>query len=130
MFSSLPTGRRVAASAVLALLCGLAVIRLLAGPTGSWELRLLEGVAVFGLGAGIVGAGVVLATIRLAGWRDPESEAEFDAIVERAERLAAEGSWDDVQEPFGSETDEDFAALVRSAIDELPLEFHRALEHV
>ena len=29
-----------------------------------------------------------------------------------------------------SHDDEDFKALVRSAIDELPLEFHRALEHV
>ena len=26
--------------------------------------------------------------------------------------------------------EEDFRALVRSAVDELPLEFHRALEHV
>jgi predicted Zn-dependent protease with MMP-like domain len=141
VFSSQPTGARVALSAGLALLLGLGVIRLLEGSVGPWELRLLEGLAVFGLGALVVGAAVALVTVRLAGWRDPESDAEFDAIVERAELLAAEGSWgdgdeyleaedddDDLFDPVSSE--EDFRALVRSAIDELPLEFHRALEHV
>jgi predicted Zn-dependent protease with MMP-like domain len=140
LFSSLPTPRRVALSAGVALLCGLAAIRVLAGPVGPWELRLVETVAVFAVGALIIGALVVLVMIRLAGWRDPESEEEFDAIVERAERLAAEGSWgdsedyedsgDDDDELFDPWREEDFKALVRSAIDELPLEFHRALEHV
>jgi predicted Zn-dependent protease with MMP-like domain len=78
--------------------------------------------------------------IRLAGWKDPESEEEFEALVQRAERLAAEDSWgysedyeyeddedDDLFDPYD---EEDFKALVRSAIDDLPLEFHRALEHV
>jgi predicted Zn-dependent protease with MMP-like domain len=124
----------------VALLCGLAAVRVFAGPTGPGLVRLLEGLAVFGAGALIVAGAMGLVMIRLAGWRDPESEEEFDRIVERAERLAAEGSWgdsedyedsdddDDLFDPVGNE--EDFRALVRSAIDELPLEFHRALEHV
>jgi predicted Zn-dependent protease with MMP-like domain len=66
------------------------------------------------------------------------SEAEFDAIVERAERLAAADSWGDAEDYEGEDDEdlfdpydeEDFKALVRSAIDDLPLEFHRALEHV
>src|SRR5579864_8103029 len=98
MFSSQPTGRRVAVSAAVALLCGLAAIRLLSGPAASWELRLLEGIAVFGLGALVLAAAVALVTVRLAGWRDPESEEEFEALVERAERLAAEGSWGDSED--------------------------------
>jgi predicted Zn-dependent protease with MMP-like domain len=140
MFSSLPTPRRVAFSAAVALVVGLAAIRVLAGPGGPWELQLLESVSVFAVGALLVGGVVVLVMIRLAGWRDPESEEEFDAIVERAERLAAEGSWgdseddedafDDDDDLFDPWREEDFKALVRSAIDELPLEFHRALEHV
>jgi predicted Zn-dependent protease with MMP-like domain len=84
---------------------------------------------------------VVFALVRLAGWQDPESEEDFDAIVERAERLAADGGWGDSEDyDFEGEEDDDglfdpydeddFKALVRSAIDELPLEFHRALEHV
>ena len=103
-------------------------------------VRVLQGLAVFGAGAVIIGGAVVLAMIRLAGWRDPISDEEFDAIVERAERLAAEDSWGDSEDYEGHDdedeelidpyNEEDFKALVRAAIDDLPLEFHRALEHV
>jgi predicted Zn-dependent protease with MMP-like domain len=76
----------------------------------------------------------------MADWREPASEEEFEAIVQRAEELAALG-YDDAPpdaggDAYGEEdeyaltSDEDFKALVRSALDELPLEFHRALEHV
>ena len=98
---------------------------------------------MFGLGTLIVGGAVALALIRLAGWRDPESEAEFEALVQRSERLAAheerDGDDDDDYEldddedddhVIDLEDDEEFKALVRAAVDELPLEFHRALEHV
>jgi predicted Zn-dependent protease with MMP-like domain len=77
--------------------------------------------------------------IRLAGWRDPESEDDFEALVQRAERLAAEESWGATEDHDGGDhrehqidprNEEDFRALVRAAVDELPLEFHRALEHV
>src|SRR5205807_3368402 len=78
---------------------------------------------------------------RIAGWRDPVSEEDFEAIVQRAERLAASGSHGDVEDYeadtfeddddlFDPHDEDDFKVLVRSAIDELPLEFHRALEHV
>jgi len=83
----------------------------------------------------------VLAMIRLAGWRDPESEIDFEALVQRTERLASEGGWDytenydededeDEEDLFDPHNEEDFKVLVRRAIDDLPLEFHRALEHV
>ena len=39
------------------------------------------------------------------------------------------GGYDD-DDDYALTSDEDFKALVRSALDELPLEFHRALEHV
>ena len=38
----------------------------------------------------LLGCAAFLA-VRLGGWRDPESEAEFDEIVLRSERLAREG---------------------------------------
>ena len=95
---------------------------------------------MFGAGAVIVGGAVVLVMIRLAGWHDPESETDFEALVQRTERLAAEGSWgededydedeDDDEDLFDPYNEADFKALVRAAIDDLPLEFHRALEHV
>jgi predicted Zn-dependent protease with MMP-like domain len=94
----------------------------------------LQGLAVFGAGAVIIGGVSALVMIKLAGWREPESEEDFEALVQRAEMLAAEGSWgedfglgDDELDPYD---DEDFRELVRAAVDELPLEFHAALEHV
>jgi predicted Zn-dependent protease with MMP-like domain len=132
-----PTPRRILLCAVAALTVGLGAVSLIAGFSDIFAVRLLQGLSVFGAGAVIIGATVVLAMINLAGWRDPESEADFEALVQRAERLAAEGVWGaaefgeaDDDDQFLPTEDEDFRALVRSAIDELPLEFHRALEHV
>jgi predicted Zn-dependent protease with MMP-like domain len=131
--------KRILIAAVAALVIGLGGVSLITGFSQSFPVRVLQGLAVFGAGAVIIGGVVVLVMIRLAGWRDPVSEAEFDAIVERAERLAAAQSWGDSEDYEGEDEDEDrfdpyddedFKALVRSAIDDLPLEFHRALEHV
>ncbi|MGO9888872.1 MAG: metallopeptidase family protein [Solirubrobacteraceae bacterium] len=139
MNSNQPTSRRVLLSALAALTVGLGATSLLAGFSGSPPVRLLQGMAVFGAGALIVGGAVVLVMIRLAGWRDPESEMDFEALVQRTERLAAEGSWGEDEDYAEDDADEDlfdpyneadFRALVRAAIDDLPLEFHRALEHV
>jgi predicted Zn-dependent protease with MMP-like domain len=134
-----PTPRRILLSALGALTVGLGAISLIAGFSESAPVRLLQGIAVFGAGAVIVGGAVVLVMIRLAGWHDPESETDFEALVLRTERLAAEGSWGEVDERdddgdeadlFDPHNEEDFRALVRAAVDDLPLEFHRALEHV
>jgi predicted Zn-dependent protease with MMP-like domain len=139
MQSNPPTLRRILFSALAALTIGLGAASLIAGFSESFPVRLQQGIAVFAAGAAIVGGAVVLAMIRLAGWRDPESEIDFEALVQRTERLAAEGGWDededydddgDGEELFDPRNEEDFKLLVRRAIDDLPLEFHRALEHV
>jgi predicted Zn-dependent protease with MMP-like domain len=128
--------RRILVSALAAMTVGLGAASLIAGFSDSFPVRLLQGLAVFGAGAVIIGGAVVLAMIRLAGWREPESEEDFEAIVQRAERLAATDAWDDTdyelddEDLFDPYNEEDFKVLVRGAIDELPLEFHRALEHV
>lgn len=138
-----PTVRRILLSAVAALTVGLGIASLATGFSGPFPLRLVQGVAVFAAGAVVIGGVVVLALVHLAGWRDPESEQDFEALVQRAERLAADSLWSDgaggstgvaagvaADDPYEETDDEWFKALVRSAIDELPLEFHRALEHV
>jgi predicted Zn-dependent protease with MMP-like domain len=145
MRSTPPTIRRILLSAFAALTIGLGAVSLIGGFSDSFPVRLLEGIAVFGAGAVIIGGAVVFALVRLAGWHDPESEEEFDALVERAEWLASSESWGDSEDYemdsedelasedrtlFDPYRDEDFKALVRAALDELPLEFHRALEHV
>jgi predicted Zn-dependent protease with MMP-like domain len=133
-----PTPRRILLSALAALVLGLGAASLIAGFSDSFPLRLLQGLAVFAAGAVIIGGAAVLVMIRVAGWRDPESEEDFEALVQRSERLAAEDSWgdsedyetDDDDDLFDPYEEEDFKALVRAAVDDLPLEFHRALEHV
>jgi predicted Zn-dependent protease with MMP-like domain len=141
MPGSPPTARRILFSALAALMIGLGAVSLMAGFSESFPVRLLQGLAIFGAGAVIIGGAVLLVMIRMAGWGDPESEEDFEAIVERAERLAAEGSWGssedyetdpeaDDEDLFDPHDEDDFQVLVRSAIDALPLEFHRALEHV
>jgi predicted Zn-dependent protease with MMP-like domain len=136
-----PSTRRILLSAVAALTISLGVISLIGGFSDSLAIRLVQGLAVFGLGAGIVGGAVILALLQLGNWREPQSEQEFEALVERSERLAAADTedWDALEdwEPADLKDDEyllrdedDFRALVRSALDDLPLEFHRALEHV
>ncbi len=133
-----PTARRILLSVMAALTVGLGVTSVLAGFSDSPPIRLIQGFAVFGAGAVLVGGAAVFVLIRLGGWKDPESEEDFEALVQRAERLAAEGGWGDGDELDGDGDDdiqpiteeEDFRALVRSAVDDLPLEFHRALEHV
>lgn len=121
-----PGLRRILLCALAALSVGLGAVTLVMGFSDSAPVRLVQGIAVFGAGAALLGAVTVLTMVRMAGWRDPESEAEFETLVRRAEALAAAGI---VPEPEVVEDDE-FRALVRAAIDELPLEFHRALEHV
>src|ERR1035437_4973634 len=100
-----PTLRRILLCAAAALTVGLGAVSLITGFSDSFAVRLLQGVAVFGAGAVIIGGTIVLAMIHLAGWRDPESEADFEALVQRAERLAAEGVWgeDDRSEEHTSE---------------------------
>jgi len=129
-----PTTRRVLLAAVGALTIGLGAVTLITGFSAEPAVRVIQALAVFAAGAAIIGGGVVLALVHLAGWREPESEEEFEAIVQRAERLAAEGVYggaeDDAELSDADEEDREFRALVRAAVDELPLEFHRALEHV
>jgi predicted Zn-dependent protease with MMP-like domain len=121
---------------------GVAVISLIGGFSPAFPVRLLQGLAVFGAGVVLIGGAALVVMLRLAGWRDPESEEDFEAIVRRAEELAARGprAWRGLGDEEGEDvieetepdpyTDQGFRALVRGAIDELPLDFHAALEHV
>ncbi len=137
-----PPLRRVLGSALAALTVGVAVISLVGGFSTSFPVRLLQGLAIFGAGVVLIGGAALVVMLRFAGWRDPESEEDFETIVRRAEELASRGpgGWRDTfdEEAEGLDyeveldpyTDHGFQSLVRTAIEELPLEFHAALEHV
>lgn len=141
MFSRLPTSAQVAWSALIAFAIAILAITAIEGFAPTYPLRFLQGIAVALAGALVITFVLALVTGRLADWRNPRSEREFEALVERSEQLARdglEGEGDDEYDDGCEDGDhgidpwdeEDFKALVRSALDELPLEFHRALEHV
>jgi predicted Zn-dependent protease with MMP-like domain len=138
-----PTTRRILVSALAALTVGFGAVSLVAGFSSSFPVRLLQGLAVLVAGAVVIGGVVVLGLVHMAGWKEPESELEFEELVQRSEALAAAGRWReqmreededaeaaDDEHPLDPYDEEDFETLVRSAVDQLPLEFHRALEHV
>ena len=119
-----PSLRRIAFAALFALCAGLSAIALLDGFHASYPIRLLQTVALVVLGFGVIGGVMMAIGLRLADWRDPESEADFDRLVERSERLARAGTAAEPGEmefleldPF---SDDDFEELVREALDELP----------
>jgi predicted Zn-dependent protease with MMP-like domain len=127
-----PSLRRVLLAALLACAAGLGVVALLQGPSFSSPVRLLQGGALVVVGIAVVGAIMMSLGLRLAGWSEPESEAEFERLVQETERLARDGVAADPDEvefmDLDPYDDEDFAELVRDAMDELPDLLQRALE--
>jgi predicted Zn-dependent protease with MMP-like domain len=127
-----PTGRRILFSAGVSLALGLSFIALAQGFSTSFPIRVLEGIALFVTGAAVIGGGAIWIGLRLAGWRNPESEEEFEQVVRRSERLAREGLAAEPEESDFLELDpwddEDFEELVREALDDLPDWAQRALD--
>ncbi|HEV7493252.1 metallopeptidase family protein [Baekduia sp.] len=125
--------RRTAFAAVIAMSLGLTIIVVLQnGFSTIGMLRLVEVLGVLIVaGAALLGA-MAIVGVRLADWREPESEEEFERVVLRAERLAREGT---AAEPTEGEfleldpyDDADFEELVRDAMDDLPDLLRAALD--
>ncbi len=127
-----PTTRRILLAALLALCAGLGAVAVIDGFSYSTPVRLLQGAALVVLAIGAVGALMAVLGVRMAGWTEPESEAEFERIVERTERLARDGVAADPDEmefmDLDPYDDNDFEELVRDALDDLPDLLQRALE--
>jgi predicted Zn-dependent protease with MMP-like domain len=131
--SALPPGRRIAFAAAVALCVGLSAVVLLSGWSSDPVVKAVETLAVVGAVAAVVFGGFVVIGLRMADYREPESEAEFEQVVLRAERLAREGV---AVEPDEAEfmdldpyDDSDFEELVRDALDELPDLLRRLVEN-
>lgn len=126
--------RRVGVAALIALSLGLVTIVVGQGFSTIGAVRALEDIALGVIvAAALIGAAAFVA-VRLAGWRDPESESEFEEIVRHSEALAREGLAVDPEESEFMEldplNDEDFEELVRDALDDLPDLLRNALSHV
>src|SRR6202163_111617 len=126
--------RRVGVAALIALSLGLVVIVVGQGFSSIGAVRALEDVALGIIVAAALMGAVAFVAVRLAGWRDPESESEFEEIVRYSEELAREGLAVDPEESEFIELDplddRDFEELVRDALDDLPDLLANALSHV
>jgi predicted Zn-dependent protease with MMP-like domain len=128
----MPPLGRIGVAAAVALCTGLTAVVLMQGFSADGGVKLIETVAVVGLVAAVVFGGAIAIGLRLADWREPSSEEEFERVVQRSERLAQEGLAAEPEEaeflaldPFD---DDDFAELVRDAMDDLPDLLRAALD--
>jgi predicted Zn-dependent protease with MMP-like domain len=121
-------------AALVALSLGLVTIVVGQGFSTIGAVRALEDIALGVIVAAVLMGAAAFVAVRLAGWRDPESESEFDEIVRHSEHLAREGLVVDPDESAFMELDplddEDFEELVRDALDDLPDLLRNALRHV
>jgi predicted Zn-dependent protease with MMP-like domain len=125
------TPRRILIAAVVALSAGLTVIGVLQGPSTSTPIRLLQAAGLVVVAIFLVGSALALVGVRMANWRDPASEDDFERLVRRSEHLARQGVAPDPDEEdfldLDPLDDEDFEELVRLALDDLPDLLQRAL---
>lgn len=95
---------------------------------GEWTsqplVRTVQQIGVVGTVIGVIVGALALITSRLADYREPATDEEFEKVVARSEYLAAQGL---AVEPDEDEflakdpyDDTDFAELVRDALDDLP----------
>src|SRR3954470_2540304 len=126
--------RRVGVAALIAMALGLVTIVVGQGFSTVGAVRALEDIALGVVVAALLMGAAAFAAVRLAGWRDPESETEFEQLVRHSEELAREGLAADPSEGEFLELDplddDDFEELVRDALDDLPDLLRNALAHV
>ena len=126
--------RRVGVVALIAMSLGLVVLVVGQGFSSIGVVRALEDIALGVIVAAALMGSVAFVAVRLAGWRDPESESDFEEIVRNTELLAREGLVVDPDEGEFMELDplddHDFEELVRDALDDLPDLLRNALTHV
>jgi len=120
----MPPLRRIAFAAAVALSLGLSAIVVLQGFSPNGWLRAIETAAVLIVGAAALGGAMVAVGARLSDYREPESEEEFEKVVQRSERLARSGTAAEPEETdfmdLDPYDDADFEELVADAMDDLP----------
>ena len=119
-----PPTRRILFAAVIALCVGLSAVVLLQGFSADPTVKTIETLAIVVLGVAVIFGGAMAIGLRLADWREPTSEEDFEQVVLRSERLAREGLAAEPDETEFLDLDpyevDVFEELVRDALDELP----------
>ena len=102
--------------------------------SGNLLVRGAQTLAIAAAAVAVLGLVVSLIAGRLADYREPEDEEEFERLVRRSERLARENLAEEPDESDFLALDprdpDDFEELVREALDDLPDLLLRALDHV
>ena len=134
MLAEWPAWKRIATSAVFCLCVAVLVITVFRGLAADYPLRLFQGIAAAAAGIGLIGMVLAAITTRLSDYQEPEDEEEFEMLVRNSERLARENLAAEPDEgdflTLDPRRPEDFEALVREALDDLPDLLRRALDHV
>ena len=134
MFSELPTGRRIAMTALVTFCSAILIVTLIGGLSSMYAVRLMQIIACALASIVVLAAIMVVITGRLANYTSPEDEEEFEELVRRSERLARENLAAEPDEEEFLELDPrnpaDFEELVRQALDDLPDLLLKALDHV
>src|SRR5262245_18830521 len=115
-----PHGRRIAFAAIVALCAGLTAVVVLQGFSPDPAVKAIETLAIAGVVIAVLFGGAMTIGLRLADWREPASEEDFEQVVLRAERLAREGVAAEPEEhdflDLDPYDDDDFEELVRDAL--------------
>lgn len=126
--------RRTLLPALASIAAVVVLIAVLQGIAPSGLLRTLQAIAIGVLAVALLMGLIALAITRMSDWSDPADEDEFEAIVQRSERLAHENL---AAEPGEGEflavdydDDDAFAELIREALDELPDLLRASLDRV
>src|SRR5690349_83443 len=134
MLSRWPSGQRLVFSIVLCLAVALTIAVATQGLSQRGWLRAMEVIGMVITAGGVAAVIIGLVVTRMANYQDPESEAEFERIVVRSERLARENLAAEPDEGEFMELDPfnpvDFETLVQEALDDLPDLLIKALERV
>jgi predicted Zn-dependent protease with MMP-like domain len=129
-----PQGRRIIASTAFCLCVAVLIVTAYRGVSDAFLVRGLQTVAIALAAIGVIGLVVSAITGRLADYREPADEDEFEELVRQSERLARDNLAAEPDEIEFMELDPrnpaDFEELVREALDDLPDLLLRALEHV
>ena len=134
MLSHWPTERRIAVSAAICVWVAVLIVTAFRGMSDAFLVRGAQTIAIAVAAAGVIGVVIAALTDRLADYREPADEEEFQALVRRSERLARDNlaAEPDEEDFLGLDprNPHDFEELVRQALDDLPDLLLRALDHV
>src|SRR5215203_2222711 len=123
MISDWPAWKRISTSALFCLCVAILIITLFRGLAPDYPLRLFQGIATAVGGLGLLGMGIAAITTRLADYQEPADEEEFELLVRRTERLAAENLAAEPDEEDFLALDprkpDDFEELVRKSLDDV-----------